>query len=156
MRILDVGIPNPLSERMVDAGYSVVNTDGCDLDYHPEVVGENGFDAVTAFEVLEHMVSPMPLLQQIKAPVLYASVPLDLWFAKAYRGDLDPYDRHYHEFEPWQFELLLERAGWRITHSKKWAWKGMPFGFRPFLRLFHNRYYLVRAERIDLPGKQVS
>jgi len=148
MKVLDVGIPNPLSELMGEQGYQVVNTDGRDLDLNPDMASGDGFDAVTAFEILEHMVSPFPLLQQIKAPVLFASIPLNLWFSKAYQGDLDSYDRHYHEFEPWQFDLLLEKAGWRITHSKKWAWRGIPMGFRPILRLFHNRYYLVRAERI--------
>ena len=149
MRILDLGVKNPMSERMSAAGYAVTNTEGHDLDLHPGLGRAEGMDAVTAFEIFEHMVSPFPLLAGIKAPVLFASVPLKLWFSNAYVGDLDPYDKHYHEFEPWQFDLLLEKAGWRITHSKKWASGGHLGGFRPVLRYFHDRYYLVRAERIS-------
>lgn len=149
MRVLDLGIENPLSDRMKGQGIDVTNTEGHDLDLHPELGKGTGMDAVTAFEIFEHMVSPFPLIAGIEAPVLFASVPLSLWFAKAYRGDLDPYDQHYHEFEPWQFDLLLEKAGWRITHSKKWASSGKLNGLRPFLRMFSDRYYLVRAERIS-------
>ena len=39
-------------------------------------------------------------------------VPLNLWFASAYRNKTDLWDRHYHEFEDWQFDWLLEKAGW--------------------------------------------
>ena len=33
---------------------------------------------------------------------------------KAYKSKTDPLDRHYHEFEPWQFDWLLEKSGWKI------------------------------------------
>jgi len=37
---------------------------GEDLDFDPSEVNAEGFDAVTAFEIIEHLVNPMPMLQQ--------------------------------------------------------------------------------------------
>jgi hypothetical protein len=30
------------------------------------------------------------------------------------------WDRHYHEFEDWQLDWLLEKTGWKIIDSQKW------------------------------------
>ena len=143
--ILDIGMPNPLGKHLQTLGYSVLNTEG-DLDAHPELASTSA-DAVTAFEVLEHLVSPLPLLQAITAPKLIATVPLRLWFAPAYRSKSDLWNCHYHEFEDWQFDWLLERAGWSITHREKWTSPTGWIGFRPLLRQFTPRYYAVYAER---------
>ncbi|MDE0978449.1 MAG: hypothetical protein OSA78_00500 [Flavobacteriales bacterium] len=78
---------NPLSKAMSKAGYDVSNATSPDLDVDITCAKQDGFDAFTSFEVFDHMVNPMPLLASIKAPVLSASVPLSLWFAKAYRGN---------------------------------------------------------------------
>ncbi|MBT8179158.1 MAG: methyltransferase, partial [Eudoraea sp.] len=59
----------------------------------------------------------------------------------------DPWDRHYHEFEAWQFDWLLDKAGWKIKDSSKWTNPAGKLGFRPLLRLFTPRYYIVYAER---------
>lgn len=144
-RLLDIGTANPLSKHLQSVGYSVENTEG-DLDRHPELASRVA-DAVTAFEVLEHLVAPLPLLEAITAPKLIATVPLRLWFAPAYRSKTDPWDRHYHEFEDWQFDWLLESAGWRIIHREKWTSPTGWLGFRPLLRQFTPRYYAVCAER---------
>ena len=78
---------------------------------------------------------------------LFVTVPLSLWFSKAYKNKNDERDRHYHEFEAWQFDWLLEKSGWEV--KKKAYWKNPTFklGFRPFLRNFTNRYYAVFAEK---------
>lgn len=111
-RILDLDPPNPLSEFMESAGYEVMNTGpGVDLDLDRTSVENVDVHAVTGFEILEHLVAPFDLLRQIRAPRLYATVPLRLWFASAYRHPTDPWDRHFHEFEDWQFDWLLEKAG---------------------------------------------
>jgi hypothetical protein len=147
-KILDLGVPNPLSGLMKDMGYEVDNTGGEDLDYDTNAVQAEGYDAVTGFEILEHMVNPMPLLQAVKAPKLILTVPLRLWFTPAYRSDTDKWDRHYHEFEDWQFDWLLEKAGWEIIHREKWTSPAkIPLGVRPLLRSFTPRYYGVVAER---------
>ncbi|MGB1205759.1 MAG: methyltransferase domain-containing protein [Chitinophagales bacterium] len=147
-KVLDLGPSNPFSEMLVARGFDIENTiPNIDLDLDYQAVCRNDIDVVTAFEIFEHLVSPFPLLQAIEAPKLLASVPLNLWFAKAYWNDNDPFDRHYHEFEPRQFDMLLEKAGWKIIKSEKWLNKSKKIGFRPFLRNFVPRHYIVYCER---------
>ena len=143
-RILDLGTPNELGKRMHQQGYDVANTDG-DLE-SPEALGGD-VEIVTAFEILEHLVSPYNVLRSIQAPRLIATVPLRLWFARAYRNPNDPWDRHFHEFEDWQFDWLLEHSGWKIIRTEKWTSYGICNGIRPLLRRFTPRYYAVEAVR---------
>ncbi len=146
-RILDLGIKNPLSDEMISSGYQVQNTSKeVDLDLDFEIVKKD-YDVVTSFEIFEHMVSPFPLLQSIKAPILIASVPLRLWFSDAYWNEKDPFDRHFHEFEPRQFDMLLDKAGWKILQHEKWTSEIKQLGIRPFLRKFTPRYYIVYCVR---------
>ncbi len=150
-RILDIGPINPLAKAMMENGYEVQNTpENIDLDFNYDIVKEDNYDVVTAFEIFEHLVSPFPLLHSIKANKLIASVPLKLWFANAYWNENDPYDRHYHEFEPKQFDMLLNKAGWEIKKSEKWIGaRSNKLGFRTILRRFTPRYYIVYCERIN-------
>lgn len=145
--ILDLGVENPFSEIMKEHGYRVANTGGEDLDLELDAVRQSEAGVVTAFEILEHLVSPFGVLRAIPADKLLASVPLRLWFASAYRSRTDPRDRHFHEFEAWQFDWLLEKAGWRIADRLQWTHPVRKFGIRPLLRRFTPRYYLVYAER---------
>lgn len=146
-RILDLGTPNDMSAYLQANGYEVDNAYGQDFDLNPEIIAKEGYDAVTIFEVLEHLINPMGILQQIKAPKLYASVPLSLWFAKAYRNKNDEWDQHFHEFEDWQFDWLLKKAGWNIERNEKWTSPVKKIGFRPLLRKVTPRYYIVEASR---------
>ena len=145
--ILDLGVENPFSEIMKSNGYQVTNTEGEDLDIDFEKAANSDADVVTAFEIFEHLVAPFNILKEIKANKLVASIPMRLWFSPAYRSKTDPWDRHYHEFEDWQFDWLLEKAGWTIKDSAKWTNPTKKLGFRPLLRFFTNRYYIVYAER---------
>ncbi len=145
--ILDLGVENPFSEIMKTAGYSVQNTKGEDLDLDFHSVIHADAEVVTAFEILEHLVAPFNILKEIKAKKLVATIPLRLWFATAYQNKQDKWDRHYHEFEPWQFDWLLEKAGWEIVKTEKWTNPVKKIGFRPLLRRFTPRYYAVYAER---------
>ncbi len=145
--ILDLGVENPFSELMKSNGYSVANTAGEDLDIDFERVVKSDANVVTAFEIFEHLIAPFNVLKEIKADKLVASIPMRLWFAPAYRSKTDPWDRHYHEFEDWQFDWLLEKAGWTIKDSSKWTNPTKKIGLRPILRYFTNRYYIVYAER---------
>ena len=88
-KILDLGITNPFAEIMKAEGYAVKNTKGEDLDLNTQAVKEANVDAVTAFEIFEHMVAPFQALKDIKADKLVASVPLKLWFAPAYKSKTD-------------------------------------------------------------------
>lgn len=145
--ILDLGVENPFSEVMRNNGYSVENTKGQDLDLEFDQIRNSKAEAVTAFEIFEHMIAPFNVLREIKANKLVASIPLKLWFASAYRSKTDLWDRHYHEFEDWQFDWLLEKSGWIIKDTAKWTNPAKKIGFRPLLRLFTPRYYIVYAER---------
>lgn len=145
--VLDLGVRNPFCEIMEQEGYSVSNTQGEDLDIELSAVQNHPARVVTAFEILEHLVAPYNLLETLKADKLVASIPLRLWFASAYRSKTDPRDRHFHEFEAWQFDWLLEKAGWNIKQRHQWAHPVNKIGFRPILRSFTPRYYIVYAER---------
>lgn len=147
-KIIDLGVVNPFSEILKKEGYDITNTTGEDLDIDTKAVQDNNYDVATAFEIFEHLVSPYTVLKDIKAKKLIASVPLSLWFASAYKSKTDTWDRHYHEFEDWQFDWLLEKAGWRIKKSEKFTNPVKKFGFRPILRYFTPRYYLIYAERV--------
>lgn len=146
--ILDLGPVNPFSRILLDKGYNVENTsEKTDLDLDYSVVTNKKYTMITSFELFEHMVSPFPLLKEARAKKLVASVPLRLWFSKAYWNESDPYDRHYHEFEPRQFDMLLEKAGWKIEKSEKWISKSNKLGIRPLLRNITPRYYIVFCTR---------
>ena len=149
--ILDLGVKNPFSELMQQRGYQVINTTGEDLDVDYKAVENPQIEAVTAFEIFEHLLAPYNLLKAIKAEKLVASVPLRLWFSEAYRSKTDPWDRHYHEFEDWQFDWLLEKTGWQIKKSAKFTNPVKKLGFRPLLRSFTPRYYLIYAQRVNQP-----
>ena len=147
-KILDLGTPNDFSEIMRKAGYEVENTKGENLDLDFKIVSNSNADLITAFEIFEHMLAPFNLLNSIKNKKLIASIPLKLWFADAYWNDEDDWDKHYHEFEPKQFELLLNRSNWNIIKSEKWkSYNPKKIGFRPILRRIYPRYYIVYCEK---------
>lgn len=145
--ILDLGIENPFSKIMTEKGYSVNNTKGEDLDVDFSSISNSNTDVVTAFEIFEHLLNPFTILKEIKAPKLVTSIPMRLWFSPAYQSKTDAWDRHYHEFEDWQFDWLLEKAGWTIKDRMKWTNPVKKIGLRPLLRSFTPRYYIVYAER---------
>lgn len=150
-KILDLGVENPFTEIMKKQGFSVENTKGEDLDLDTTTIENSPAEVVTAFEIFEHLLSPFTVLKSIKADKLVASIPLKLWFSPAYRSKTDLRDRHYHEFEDWQFDWLLEKTGWKIIDSEKWTNPTKKFGIRPILRWFIPRYYIVYAEREKNP-----
>lgn len=145
--VLDLGVRNPFSEVMEEHGYTVSNTEGEDLDLKTGAVKTTSAEIVTAFEIFEHLVSPFNILNDIQATRLVATVPLRLWFSSAYRSKSDKWDRHFHEFEDWQFDWLLEKAGWQIKERHKWTNPVKKMGVRPLLRQFTPRYYAVYAEK---------
>lgn len=147
-RILDLGTENPFTAIMKQAGYQVWNTKGEDLDDEFRVVNDYQVECYTSFEIFEHLLAPYNILKEIKKGKLVVTVPLKVWFAKAYWNEKEEWDRHYHEFEPRQFDWLLEKAGWKIIHKEAWSSpdKLRP-GIRPLLRYITPSYYLVYAEK---------
>lgn len=147
-KVLDLGVNNPFSDILREKGYEVCNTHGEDLDLQPEIVKSfEGVEFVTALEICEHLINPMGVLSQLPCDKMVASVPLSLWFTKAYRSKTDPWDRHFHEFEDWQFNWLLEKSGWEVKDSEQWISPTNKIGIRPLLRKITPRYYIVYAER---------
>ena len=146
--ILDLGVENPFSIIMKKEGFQVNNTSGEDLDEDQNAIKNHTAGVVTAFEIFEHLLNPYTILKEIQSEKLFISIPMRMWFSPAYRSKTDPWDRHYHEFEDWQLDWLLEKTGWKIIDRQQWTNPVKQIGIRPFLRLFTNRYYIVYAERI--------
>jgi hypothetical protein len=146
--ILDLGVENPFSKIMIQNGFNVANTTGEDLDENQQSIQSSTQTVTTAFEIFEHLLNPYTILKEIKSQKLFISIPLRLWFSPAYRSKTDLWDRHYHEFEDWQLDWLLEKTGWKIIDQQQWTNPVKKFGIRPFLRRFTNRYYIVYAEKI--------
>ena len=147
-RIFDLGVPNPFSKIMEEQGYSVQNTTGEDIDNDTSALKNNEYDVFTAFEIFEHLLNPYTVLQNVKADKVLISIPLRLWFSPAYRSKTDMWDRHYHEFEDWQLDWLLEKTGFKIVDRIQFTHPVKKIGIRPLLRWITPRYYLVYAERI--------
>jgi hypothetical protein len=148
-KILDLGPDNTFAQVLRAEGYEVVNTGMTDLDIEPEVVREVDVDCITSFELFEHLVAPFNVLRELPEVKMFATVPLNLWFAKAYRSSTDKWDRHYHEFEDWQFDWLLEKSGWSISRTEKWTSPTRELGIRPMLRRRWPRYYAVEADPVS-------
>ncbi|MCB0442950.1 MAG: methyltransferase [Flavobacterium sp.] len=145
--ILDLGIANPFSKIMTEKGFQVKNTFGEDLDIDQSRLKNEDYTVVTAFEIFEHLLNPFTVLQNIKSDKIFISIPLRLWFSSAYKSKTDLWDRHYHEFEDWQLDWLLEKTGFTIVDCIKFTHPVKKIGLRPLLRFFTNRYYLVYAVR---------
>ena len=143
--ILDLGVPNPFSKIMLDNNYTVKNTNGEDIDNNQSTLQNEDYSVVTAFEIFEHLLNPYTVLENVKCDKILISIPMRLWFSSAYRSKTDKWDRHYHEFEDWQLNWLLEKTGFKIVDSIKFTHPVKKIGFRPLLRYFTNRYYLVYA-----------
>ncbi|HEX8270698.1 MAG TPA: methyltransferase [Flavobacterium sp.] len=146
--ILDLGVSNPFSQIMQHEGFTVANTSGEDLDLDQSALRNHQYSVVTAFEIFEHLLNPFTVLQNVKSNKLFISIPMRLWFSPAYRSKTDVWDRHYHEFEDWQLDWLLEKTGWKIIDRQKWTNPVKSIGIRPLLRLFTMRYYIVYAEKV--------
>ena len=143
--ILDLGIDNPMSKIMKENGFKVINTSGEDLDFNQSCVIQSNATVVTAFQIFEHLLNPFQVLREIKSEKLVCSVPLRLWFSSAYKNNNDERDNHFHEFEDWQFDWLLQKSGWKIIRKEKWTNPSFIPGIRSIFRNISNRYYAIEA-----------
>ena len=146
--ILDLGVPNPFSKIMQTNGYTVINTRGEDVDKDQSTLQKETYSVFTAFEIFEHLLNPYTVLENVTCDKILISIPMRLWFSAAYRSKTDAWDRHYHEFEDWQLDWLLEKTGFKIIDRIQFTHPVKKIGFRPLLRFFTPRYYLVYAERV--------
>lgn len=146
-KILDLGPDNTFAKILREKGYEVINTGFVDLDLNPEVLKQyEDVDCITSFEFFEHLVSPFTVLTHLPRVKMFISIPLRLWFTSAYRNMDDQWDQHFHEFEDWQFDWLLDKSGWEIERTEKWIAKSERLlGIRPILRRYTPRYYVLEV-----------
>ena len=146
-RVLDIGERNPFTKRLEGAhGVSIENTSG-DLD---TIELSGSFDTVLCLEVIEHLMNPLQLLLQIHKVLnhdgsIFLSTPKHkphfLWGR-----------HHFTEMDEYRLKALVNRAGFQVV--RKQLFRTMPFwwyltGVRPFLRMFHNKVFLLELKKID-------
>jgi len=107
------------------------------------------YDAITCFEVLNHVMNPLQFMERIyhmlrKNGVCYLSHP-KLW--------LIPWHHCKYNFvmyDPKRLMQLFEYAGFEIVRSEThnpWPWWFMFCGVRPFLRVIFNRIQIWELRR---------
>lgn len=82
----------------------------------PDVVSQWP-DVAVAFEIIEHLEDPRPLLEAIRSPVLWASVPNE----EGNPWSREKFPFHYRHYDQFEFRDLLTETGWTITG--KWHQK---------------------------------
>lgn len=151
--ILDLGPPNAFArelERQFDV--HIEHTGTHDLDREPLQAFRPGpWAAITAFEILEHVMNPLFVLDGCREVlrsngVLWLSVPRrhphEWLFGKS--------PEHFHEFAPDEFRWLIDKAGFVTTRFTMSNTSEMSLGLRPLLRRgFRN---LLLAECRLRPG----
>ena len=145
--LYDLGKKTELSELMSNTHSVLNNITDVDFDVNQEEISaiSKRVRLTTSFEVFEHLLNPYSVLKAIKSDELLCTVPLNVWFSKAYWRK-DKRDRHFHEFEKRQFLWLLDATGWDVIDSGVWYIRH-GIGIRPFLRLFFPSYLWVHAKR---------
>ena len=151
----ELDIPPPILKENADEYFELLaNEKDADrwiekysIDTYTSIDNTNKQMSDKKYSIEDPKINQYPLLKNITAKRIFLTVPIRLWFSKAYKSKSDPLDRHYHEFEPWQFDWLLEKSGWKIIKKEYWKNPSSKIGFRPLLRRFTNRYYAVYAER---------
>ena len=156
--VLDIGQPNGFAKHMSEYFQMNCYFTTSDLDYELTIdtqgkaLGELvPFNYVFCFEVLEHLMNPLLLLENIKKVIsersqVFISVPRTprwLWN-----------DTHFNEFTEKRIQHLFKSAGYRVTaHEWHISWHDPWFyftGIRPFIRLTigANRNHLYLLEKI--------
>jgi SAM-dependent methyltransferase len=152
--VLDLGPPNELA-RVLERrdGVHIDHTGERDLDREALVSYRPGpFATVTAFEVLEHVMNPLFVLdgcRQVLRPdgVLLVTVPRRNPHEWLFGKSLE----HFHEFAPDELRWLLEKAGFEIERFALANTSEMSPGLRPLLRRLFKNLILVRCR--PAPGR---
>lgn len=139
--VLDLGAGDSYVRSRIRDKYWVIDLD-CDLNRC--YVGKPKVDAITSFEVFEHLYNLYPLLVDLKhiGVPMYCTVPYRFPLTKQYWSE-DKYDRHYNEFEKNQFFWILKEAGWKIDRYEDIYLPFNLYGLRPFLRSFISPTWLM-------------
>jgi SAM-dependent methyltransferase len=146
--VLDLGPANALARDFERRdGVRILHTDAHDLDRERLADFRPGpWAAITAFEILEHLMNPLFVLDGCRAAlrgdgVLHLSVPRrhphEWLFGKS--------PEHFHEFAPDELRWLLDKAGFEVerftlANTSEWG-----LGVRPLLRRGFRNLMLVRC-----------
>lgn len=104
----------------------------------------DSFDAITAFEIIEHLEDPLPVLREFRrlAPMLLCSVPNE---------DVFPFDNgkikiafHHRHYRKREFEALLHEAGYKVN-----SWLGQAGPYSEVVEGMQGRTLVAVAERDD-------
>ena len=143
---LDIGERSPLTEAIENNfNVKIFNTSGdLDADF---VFPLKIYDNIIYSHTIEHQFSPLNTLLRV-AEVMDRDSKLFIMLPS--RGKLLWCPGHYHEIDHYRMQLLIKRAGLKITdyqRRKHWrAWWFYLTGCKAFMRLFfeYNAYYIVR------------
>lgn len=132
--VLDIGEPNPTGRYLCEHFNVKPHNTLTDLDYSIGPNLHNSYEVVWCFEVIEHLMNPRMLLDNIysittkgaKLYLSYPSRPKWLWNNKD----------HFHEYDKRRRDLLFEKTGWRITDSENIYKLHKKIGIRPIVRNF--------------------
>ena len=153
--VLDLGPQNALAQLMAQRyGVKVEHTGTHDLDRESLCTFQPGpYAAITAFEILEHVLNPLFVLDGCRDVlrgdgVLYLTVPRrhphEWLFGKS--------PEHFHEFAPDELRWVVEKAGFHIERFEMANTTEMAFGVRPLLRRAFRNLLLLRCR----PGKRTA
>jgi hypothetical protein len=147
--VLDLGPANALA-REIERRHTVrvEHTGTHDLD-RERLAGicPGPYGTVTAFEILEHVMNPLFVLEgcrEVLRPdgVLYLSVPRrhphEWLFGRC--------AEHFHEFAPDELRWLLDKAGFDIAAFAMVNTSELGVGLRPVLRRFFRNLLVVRCQ----------
>ena len=146
---LDIGGKSPLGDQIADTYRLQLQNTTHDLDTD-DLEGE--WQTILCFEVLEHLGSPLRLLQQIKQHLgpngtAFLSTPLVVSRFRPTHWLLGKH--HVFEMDRRQIEFLLQKAGLVVEdeiHCRYLPlWKSF-LGVRPIIKLFTDRCILLRLK----------
>jgi len=147
---LDLGGESPLLERIRRELNLEVDSTDFDLD-SCHLTGP--FKTIFLFEVIEHLGSPLRILQEIHQAladdgILYLSMPLVVSRFRPTGWLRD--EHHIFEMDRRQFDFLIEKAGFEVEReeiARMQALRRYFTGFRIFIRLFTDRNILVKLRK---------
>lgn len=151
---LDVGVENPFTTILRKNYFCyllIYSTDAnTDLDVDPFVLPAETFDYIFNFDVIEHLMNQLFHMRECHRVLrtggkMFLTTPVGIFPAFMWSKT------HFNELSQENLELLLGRAGFKITRLERFNkspfyWWRMGI-FRPTLRAIFGGWYYVEAEK---------